>query len=149
MVSAATGTERVLAPRMEVEVVLVAVNEQCPGLIPTLYPGVLATVSRPFGTLDAMWLAFQTLANNETPAIDGEKYFYLPASWTGGRSFTPSGPRPASSGRGQGSTPSRSPSSQTGSRNNALVKKINKPIPDSLGRWPDMSPNCWPLDKHY
>ena len=31
-------------------------NEQYPSLMPTLYPGGSATVSRPFGTLDAMWL---------------------------------------------------------------------------------------------
>ena len=36
-----------------------AVNEQYPSVIPPLYPGVLATEPRPFGTLDDMWLAFQ------------------------------------------------------------------------------------------
>ena len=48
-----------------------AVNEQFPSLMPTLYPGVLATVSRPFDTLDAVWLDFEALANNKTPAING------------------------------------------------------------------------------
>lgn len=44
VVSAATGTERLLAPRAEVilEVVRMAVNEQYPSLIPTLYQGVVA-----------------------------------------------------------------------------------------------------------
>ena len=38
------------------------VYEQHPCSIPTPYPGFVASVSRPFGTLDAMWLAFETLA---------------------------------------------------------------------------------------
>ena len=46
-----------------------AVNEQFPSLMPTPYPGDLATVSRLFGTLDAMWLAFETLANNKTRCL--------------------------------------------------------------------------------
>ena len=102
MASAATGTERGLAPGVEVvlEVVRIAVIEQYPSLMPTLYPGVLATVPRPFGTSDAMWLAFQIIANYKTPAINDEHLFSLPASSTGGRSSTPSGPRPASTGLG-------------------------------------------------
>ena len=43
------------------EVVRIAVNEQCPTWMPTLYPGVMATELRPFGTLDVMRLAFQPL----------------------------------------------------------------------------------------
>ena len=69
--SAATGTERFLAPGTDIvlEVVRMAVNEQFPSLMPTLYPGVMATGPRPFGTLGAVWLACQALANNKTPAI--------------------------------------------------------------------------------
>ena len=52
-----------------------AVNEHYPSLLPTLYPGVMATETRSFGTLDAMWSAFQVLANNTTPAINGENVF--------------------------------------------------------------------------
>ena len=68
--SAATGTERVLAPGAEIvlEVVRVAVNERCPILMPTLYSGLIDTETRPFGTLDATWLAFQALANTQIPA---------------------------------------------------------------------------------
>ena len=67
VVSAATATERVLAPGVDIvlEVVRMAVNEQYPSLMPTLYPGVMATEPRPFGSLDAMWLAFQAFANNQ------------------------------------------------------------------------------------
>ena len=74
---AATGTERGLVPGVEIglDMVRMAFDEQYPSLMPTLYPGVLATVSRPFSTLDAMWLALETLANNKTPAINGEKTF--------------------------------------------------------------------------
>ena len=88
VVSAATGTERTLAPGTDnvLEVVRMAVNEQYPSLMPTLYPGVMATEPRPFGTLDAMWLAFQALANNKTPAINGETFFSLPPSSSGVRS---------------------------------------------------------------
>ena len=95
--SAATGAERVLTPGVEfvLEVVRMEGYEQYPSLMPALYPGDLATVSksfgmatvlRLFGTLDAMWLAFKTLANNLTHAINSETYFYgetyfcLPAS---------------------------------------------------------------------
>ena len=68
VVSAATGTERFLAPGTDnvLEVVRMAVDEQYPSLMPTLYPGVMATEPRRFGTLDAMWLALQALANNKT-----------------------------------------------------------------------------------
>ena len=55
-------------------------DEQYPGLIPTLYPDVFATVSSPFGALDTMLLAFQTLPNIKTPAISGSKYVYLPTA---------------------------------------------------------------------
>ena len=74
VVSAATGTERVLAPGAEIvlQVIRMAVNEQYPSLMPTLYPGVTAKEPRPFGTLDAMWLAFQPLVNDKTQAINGD-----------------------------------------------------------------------------
>ena len=148
VVSAATGTERVLAPGGEIflEMVRMAVNEQCPSLMPTLYPGVLATVSRPFGTLDAMWLAFETLVKNKTPAINGEKTIILPASSTGVRSSAPSRPRPASNGPGQGRTLPQSPAWQTGSHNNKLVMNVNKSTPDP---WLDASSNCWVPEEHH
>ena len=77
VVSAGTCAELVLALGAEIvlEVVRMAVNEQYSSLMPTLCPGVTATEMRAFGTLDAMWLAFQTLANNKTQAINGEICF--------------------------------------------------------------------------
>ena len=47
-----------------------AVNEQYPSLMSTLYPGVMATRPKPFTTLDAMWLTCQSLASNKTFAIN-------------------------------------------------------------------------------
>ena len=95
--SAATGTDRVLAPGVEfvLEVVRMAVQEQYPSFTPTLYQGVLATASRPFVTLDAMWLAFEALANSKTPAINGGTYFSLPASSIGCAVIRPVGGAPA------------------------------------------------------
>ena len=71
-------------------------------------------VLRPFGTLDAMWLAFETLAINKISAINGENYFCCPASSNSARSSAPSRPRPASNSCGQSRMPSQSPSWQTG-----------------------------------
>ena len=83
--SAATEAERVLTTGGEValEVVRMGVNEQNPSLMPALYPGGLTTVSRPIGTLDVMWLAFETLAKINTRSINGETYFLLRASSAG------------------------------------------------------------------
>ena len=86
-----------------------AVNEHYPSLMPTLYPGLMATKLRPFGTLDAMWSAFQALSHNKTPAINGKICSSLPTSSSGVRLSAPSGPQPAGGGRGQSRTPSQSP----------------------------------------
>ena len=66
IVSAVTGSERVMSPVTDVvlDVVRMAVNEQFPTLMPTLYPGSKATDSRPYASLDAMWKAFSYLAHN-------------------------------------------------------------------------------------
>ena len=99
MVASVTiGAEHVSAPGAEIvlEVVRMAFNEQYPSLMSTPYPGVMATEPRPFGTVDAMWLAFsllkiirhafrycgrhvvglQSLANNKTPVIKGVFFFF-------------------------------------------------------------------------
>ena len=80
VVSGITGSEQVLAPSMStvLELVRRGVMNQYPGLMPTLYPGEVATVPTTFGSTDAMWSAFQVLATNKTPAISGEEYFSLP-----------------------------------------------------------------------
>ena len=52
LVSAVTGNERVLAPGVDVvlEVVRTAVNEQFPTMMPTLYPGAMATDPKPYSS---------------------------------------------------------------------------------------------------
>ena len=49
IVSAVTGSERTLAPGVDVvlEVVRMAVTEQFPTLIPAIYPGSMATDPKP------------------------------------------------------------------------------------------------------
>ena len=56
LVSAVTGSERVLSPGTDgvLEVVRMAVDEQFPKLMHTLYPGSKATDPRPYASLDAM-----------------------------------------------------------------------------------------------
>ena len=50
-----------------------AVNEQFPTLMPTLYPGSMAMDPKPYASLDKIWKAFSDLAYNKTPAVNGEK----------------------------------------------------------------------------
>ena len=73
-VSAVTGSERTLAPGVDVvlEVVRMAVNEQFPSLMPALYPGSMATGPKPYASLNETWTAFGDLSNKKTPAINGE-----------------------------------------------------------------------------
>ena len=75
LVSAVTGSERTLAPGVDVvlEVVRMVVNEQFPTLMPTLYPDSMATDPKTYVSLDEMWKAFNDLAHNKTPAVNGEK----------------------------------------------------------------------------
>ena len=126
-VSAVTGSERDLCPETDVVlgVVRMAVNEQSPTPMPTLYPGSKTTDPRPYVSLDAMWGAFSGLSHNMTPATNGETQFYLLVSSTGARSSAPSGRRPADHGRGQGRVPSQSLSWQTGSSYHPTVVPIN------------------------
>ena len=68
LVWAVTGSERTLAPGVDVvlDVVRMAVNEQFPTLMPTLYPGSMVTDPKPYASLDKMWKAFGDLSNNKT-----------------------------------------------------------------------------------
>ena len=140
------GSERGLSPGTDVvlEVVLVAVNEQSPALLPSLYPGSKATDPRPYASLDAMWRAFSDRANNKTPAVDGETFFSLPVSSTGSQSSAQSGPRTANHGRGQDRVPSQSLSWQTGSSHHPTAM----PIVDSFDPWLDNTSNCCRLKEH-
>ena len=50
-------------------------NEQFPSLMPTLYRGSMATVPKPYASLDEMWKAFGDLSNSKTPAINGDIFW--------------------------------------------------------------------------
>ena len=72
LVSAVTGSERTLAPGVDVvlEVVRMAVNEQFPSLTPTLYPGSMATAPKPYASLDEMWtVSYTHLTLPTTPYV--------------------------------------------------------------------------------
>ena len=77
LVLAVTGSERTLAPGVDVvlEVVRFAVNGQFPTLMPTLYPSSTATDPKLYASLDKGWKAVGDLANNKTPAVNREKHF--------------------------------------------------------------------------
>ena len=91
LVSTVEGSERVLSPGTDVvlEVVRMAMNEQFPTLMPTLYPSSKETDPGPYVSFDATWRAFSDLAHNKTPAVNVEIQFSLPVSSTGTRSFAP------------------------------------------------------------
>ena len=104
-----------------------AVNEQFPPLMPTSYPGSMATCPKPYASLDDMWKVFADLSNNKNPAINGDLFFSLPVPSSGVRSSAPSRPRPAGHGRDQGRVPSQTPSWQMGSSNNPIVISVIDP----------------------
>ena len=103
-----------------------AVNEQLPTLMPTLYPGSMATDSKPYASFHKMWKAFGDSAKKTTPADNGE-ILSLPVSPSGAWSSAPSGPRPAAYGHGQGRVTSQTPSWQTRSSHTLIFMSINDP----------------------
>ena len=93
LVSAVTGSERTLASGVDVvlEVVRMAVNEQFPSLMPTLYPGSMATGPKPYASLDKIWKAFGDLSNKKTPAVNGERFCFLACFFFGSAVTRPVG----------------------------------------------------------
>ena len=80
LVSAVMGSERALSPGTDVvlKVVRMAVYEQFPRPIRTLYAGSKATDPRPFASLDGMWRGFIDLAHNIAPAVNsGNNFLHL------------------------------------------------------------------------
>ena len=75
-VSIVQGTERLFKPSdaMVIEIVRGVVSRQYPSLMPTLYPGRLMTIPEPFHTVSEMWAAFEVLATNKTPAVNGSRF---------------------------------------------------------------------------
>ena len=73
LLSAVTGSERTLALGVDLvlEVVRMAVNKQFPSLMPTIFPSAMVTDPKPYASLNKMWIAFGDLANDKTPAVNG------------------------------------------------------------------------------
>ena len=69
-----------LAPSatMAIELVRIRTAQQYPTLMPTLFPGDLATREKPYASLASMWTAFSDLKHNTSPAIDGDAYSSRP-----------------------------------------------------------------------
>ena len=122
-----------------------AVNEQFPFMMPTLYPGSIATDPKLYASLVKMWKTFGDLTNNMTPAVNGDNCFSLPVSYSGVPSSAPAGPWPACHGRGQSRVPSQTPSWQAGSSNNPIVMSVN----DLTDPWTDNTSKCWPHEEHH
>ena len=69
-----------LAPSaaMAIELVRIRTAHQYPMLMPTLFPGDLATRENPYVTQPSMWAAFGDLKHNMSPAIDGDAFASAP-----------------------------------------------------------------------
>ena len=65
-----------LAPSaaMAIELVWIRTAQQYPMLMPTLFPGDLATREKHYVILTSMWTAFNDLKHNMSPAIDGDTF---------------------------------------------------------------------------
>ena len=63
---------------MAIELVRIRTAQQYPMLMPTLFPGDLATGEKPYVTLTSMWTAFNDLKHNMSPAIDGDVFASAP-----------------------------------------------------------------------
>ena len=53
------------------ELIRIRTAQQYTMLMPTLFPGVLATRERPYDSLATLWIVFANLKHNTSPAIDG------------------------------------------------------------------------------
>ena len=56
------------------ELIHIRTAQQYPMLMPTLFPGVLATRERPYDSLATLWTVFANLKHNTSPAIDGDAF---------------------------------------------------------------------------
>ena len=80
VVASTVETSDPLAPstEMAIELVRIRTAQQYPMLIPTLFPGDLATREKPYDSLASMWTAFADLKHNTSPAIDGGAFASAP-----------------------------------------------------------------------
>ena len=66
------------SPEMAMELIRIRTAQQYPMLMPTLFPGVLATRERPYDSLATLWTVFANLKHNTSPAIDGDAFATAP-----------------------------------------------------------------------
>ena len=62
------------SPDMAMEFIRIRTAQQYPTLMPTLFPGKLATQEKPYDSLAALGVAFAHLKHNTSPAIDGDAF---------------------------------------------------------------------------
>ena len=62
------------SPTMAIELVRIRTAQQYPTLMPTLFPGDLASREKPYASLASMWTAFADLKHNTSPAINGDAF---------------------------------------------------------------------------
>ena len=62
------------SPEMAMELIRIRTAQQYPMLMPTLFPGVLATRERPYDSLATVWTVFANLKHITSPAIDGDAF---------------------------------------------------------------------------
>ena len=81
------------SPEMAMELIRIRTAHQYPMLMPTLFPGVLATRERPYDSLATLWTVFANLKHNTSPAIDGDTFASSPQGFRppGHNMVTPSG----------------------------------------------------------
>ena len=68
------------SPEMAMELIRIRTAQQYPMLMPTLFPGNLATRERPYDSLATLWTVFAHLKHNTSPAIDGDVFPPVPQS---------------------------------------------------------------------
>ena len=62
------------SPEMAMELIRIRTAQQYPMLMPTLFPGILATREKPYDSLATLWTVFAHLKHNTSPAIDGDAF---------------------------------------------------------------------------
>ena len=125
------------SPEMAMELIRIRTAQQYPMLMPTLFPGILATRERPYDLLATSWTVFAHLKHNTSPAIDGGDAFspahkslssYTHQVAASSNSLTTSPNRSMRRFGRQDTAPGVSHISQTHSRRD--------PFADNYGLWP-------------
>ena len=121
---------------MAMELIRIRTAQQYPTLMPTLFPGKLATQEKPYDSLAALCVAFAHLKHNTSPAIDGDAF--SPAQ-KGRSSHTHHVPAPSIS---PASSPNRSmrrfgrQDAASGALNVSPTHSRRDPFAADYGLWP-------------